>query len=364
MRTWRRADRIPRIGVVVHGPEAVDSGSAKRLISYLKGRGEVRAVLGGTMGRVAVLDAGLQELIDISSRRTPSQAIEDLQAVSDLIVVINQAKSRESGLGFGARIASKIDSLVPMLQVDCGGRFVARLAGEAELAKSIAEELGLDLLPLPQGSSISKDGDGVWRRLAGVLPGEPITINGVVIARARESTVEIGAKGGRIVEAKGAELKQHGLQKLPAIDLERAIIRSGSIRRTRALPRLGDGRGRGAVLIDHCAEDALDAAHGASVAVTVGDDTTAIAGDVLARLGVPVIGIVDGDIDCLSAETIMAKGSMLIKVMPGSDDEIGRQVRREVFSGGDRTPLEIDDLTSMIAEIAGDRLLRIWHPRA
>jgi len=363
MRPWRRADRIPRIGVVVHGPEVVDSGSVLRLINYLSGWGEVHAVLGGTMGRVAVIDAGLEELIDISSRRRPSQAIKDLRAVSDLIVVLNQAKSRESGLGFGARIASKIDALKPVVQVDCGGRFVALLAGEAELANSIAEELGLELLAPLQRCSIFKDEDGVRRRLTGVLPGELITIDGVVVARATEGSVEIRAERGRIIGAIGAELKHHGLEKLPAMDLEKAIIRSGSIRRTRARPGLVSGRGRGAVLIDHCAEDALDAAWGASVAVTVGDDTTAIAGDVLARLGIPVIGIVDGDIDWLSRETIMIKGSVLIKVQPGSDDEVGRLVKKEIFRGEDRATLEADVLARMIVDIAGDRFLHIEHPR-
>jgi len=360
MRPWRQAGRIARIGVVVHGPEVVDSSSALRLINYLKGLGDVHAVLGGTMGRVAVIDAGLEELIDISSRRKPSQAIKDLQAVSDLIVVLNQAKSRESGLGFGARIAAKIDALKPVVQVDCGGRFVALLAGEArELAHAIAEELDLEVLALPQRCSISKEGDGVRRRLTGVLPGELITVNGVVVARAIESSVEIREKGGRIIEARGAELKPHGLEKLPSIDLERAIIRSGSIRRTRARPRLGSCRGQGAVLIDHCAEEALDAARGASVAVTVGDDTTAIAGDVLARLGIPVIGIVDGDIDGLSAETLMAKGSVLVKVQPGSDDEVGRLVRKEIFGGEDRASLEADALARMIVDIAEECVLHI-----
>jgi hypothetical protein len=361
MRPWRLVDRTARIGIVVHGPEVVDTGSALRLISYLKGLGEVNAVLGGTMGRVAVMDAGLQGLIDISSRRRPSQAIKDLQAVSDLIVVLNQAKSRESGLGFGANLAAKVDSGKPVVQVDCGGRFVARLAGGEEPAQSIAAELDLELLALPQECSISKDGDDIRRHLTGVLPGELITVNGFVVAKATESSVEIRAEGGRIVEAKGARLKHHGLGKLAAIDLEKAIIRTGSIRRTRAQPRLAEGRGQGAVLIDHCAEGALDAAWGAGVAVTVGDDTTAIAGDVLARLGIPVIGIVDGDIDRLSLETLMAKGSRLIRVRPGSDDDVGRQVREEIFQGGDRADLEPDAMARLIVDLAGDRVLDIEH---
>lgn len=350
---------------MVHGPEVVDSGSALRLINYIRGWGEVDAVLGGTMGRVAVIDAGLEELIDISLRRKPSQAIEDLQAESDLVLVLNQAKSRESGLCFGAMIAAKIDASKPVVQVDCGGRFIAQLAGEAEEpARAMATELGLDLVALCQGISLSRDGDVVRRRLTGVLPDELITIDGLVIARARESSVEIRVERGRIIEVRGAELKAHGLEKLPSIDLERAIVRSGSIRRTRGRPRKVNVRGQGAVLIDHCAEDALDSARGASVAVTVGDDTTAIAGDVLARLGIPVIGIVDGDIDRLAQETLVARGSVLIKVQPGSDDEVGLIVKQKIFKGEDRAPFEADALTSLIVDLAKDRVLHLEHPGA
>lgn len=54
------------------------------------------------------------------------------------------------------------------------------------------------------------------------------------------------------------------------------------------------------------AEDAFEAAPGASLAVTVGDDTTQIAADILARLGIPVIGIVDGDLDRLAGVHLVA----------------------------------------------------------
>jgi len=42
--------------VVVHGLKIIDSGGAVSLINYLKKRASVAAVLGGTMGRVAVID--------------------------------------------------------------------------------------------------------------------------------------------------------------------------------------------------------------------------------------------------------------------------------------------------------------------
>jgi len=130
-----------------------------------------------------------------------------------------------------------------------------------------------------------------------------------VVAKALQGhTSRSRPKTERSWELRG-ELKSHGLEKLPRIDLERAIIRSGKIRRTWARPRLREQRGDGAAFIDHCAEDAFEAAKGASIVVVVGDDTTAIAADILARLGVPVVGIVDGDLDRLAEETVMLPGS-------------------------------------------------------
>ena len=78
-------DRDCRIGVVLHGPEIIDSGCALKLIEYLQRLGRVKAVLGGTMGRVALMDAGLQDTVRISPRRRPSQSIQDLEESSDII---------------------------------------------------------------------------------------------------------------------------------------------------------------------------------------------------------------------------------------------------------------------------------------
>lgn len=111
-----------KIGVVVHGPEIIDSGCALSLINYLKKRASVQAVLGGTMGRVAVIDAGLEDVIAISPRRRPSQSILDLQATSDVIFLLNLAKSRESGLIFGTMVAKAARINKPLIQIDCGGR--------------------------------------------------------------------------------------------------------------------------------------------------------------------------------------------------------------------------------------------------
>ncbi len=362
-----------KIGVVVHGPEVVDSGFALRVLNYLEKFGMVNAVLGGTMGRLAIMDAGLESIIKISPKRRPSQSIGYLQPVSDIIVLLNQAKTRETGLAFGIKVAAHAGASRPIIHIDCGGRFVAVFyeagygAGEAEeIAETAARDLGLDYLSpsLPEekdidSDSIARDGDTVKRRLTGVQPGELISINGVVVAKATEGSVEILAKKGKIIEIKGAKLKPHGLEKLSIVDLGDAIIRSGHIRRTGARPRVLECKGNGAALIDHSAEDAFEMAEGTCVAVTVGDDTTAIAGDILSRMGIPVIGIVDGDLDGLSQRTVMPKGSVIVRVEPGYDDVVGRQIKKEIFQGKNRISIRASDLPEKVMEIAGERIVQV-----
>ena len=356
---------------MLHGPEIIDSGSALRLISYLQKLGPVRAVLGGTMGRVALIDAGLQDAVQVSPRRRPSQSIRDLDAICDIIFLLNLAKSRESGLAFGIMIAQASGKGKPLIQIDCGGRFVCLLRGDGEaaiLAARLALDLGLDLLSTyPIQSICSDDESGIIRRtLSSVYPGELISVNGTVIGRAAEGQVEIKARGGRIVYIKGVAVKQHGLEKLDYVDLKRAIIRSGSIRRT-AAPQKRDAFGRigshkdvaEAAFIDHCAEEAFEAAQDAGVAVSVGDDTTAIAGDVLSRLGIIIMGIVDGDLDRLGGSTDIMPGSIIFRVLPGYEDVVGRLVMARIFKGRSRIRIAPGELAENIEAIAGIRLMEI-----
>jgi len=360
---------------VLHGPEIIDSGCALKLIRHLQRLGRVKAVLGGTMGRVALIDGGLQEAVQISPRRRPSQSIQDLEGGSDIIFLLNLAKSRESGLIFGAMVAQAAGGGSPLIQIDCGGRFVSKLRGDDEaatLADRLAFELGLDLI---RSHSISdtcrEDGKGAIKRtLNAICPGELISVNGTVIGRAVESRVEIEAERGRIVDIKGAAVKQHGLEKLDCVDLKRAVIRSGSIRRTAApgardaAERIDAHKNYVVAYIDHSAEDAFEAAFGAGVAVTVGDDTTAIAGDILSRLGIIVMGIVDGDLDCLAEDADMIQGSIIFRVEPGHDDAVGREVKDRIFQSKEKIRVTPAELAERIRAIAGSRLLQMEQVQA
>ncbi|MCZ7400462.1 MAG: DUF2117 domain-containing protein [Candidatus Methanoperedens sp.] len=52
-----------RIGIILHGPEIIDVGSAKRIIDMFSRGHDVMAKLGGTMGRTAVLIPVLKMLL-------------------------------------------------------------------------------------------------------------------------------------------------------------------------------------------------------------------------------------------------------------------------------------------------------------
>lgn len=382
MKAWNQAAKL---GVVIHGPEVVDSGAALKLINYLKRFGSVTAILGGTMGRLAIIDAGLDSVIAISPKRRPSESLRDLQATSDILILVNQAKTKETGQAFGSKVADNAKVIKPLIQIDCGGKFIAILvSGEESLSKRISKDIGFDLLNTAEfqdgkDSNISHEGNVTKRRLTGVMPGELITVNGIVIARAIDNSVEIEAKGKRILKVNGAEMKLHGIEKLPPLDLEKAIVRSGNIRRTEA--RLGktlECKGNWAVLINHNAEEAFEISKDACIAVTVGDDTTAIAGEILSRLSIPIIGIIDGDLDGLSGNisednsngvaniatyfttnTAIPKGSIIIRVEHGYDDAIGDQVKEQIFRGVDRAQIKTNELSDRIMEIAGNHMIQI-----
>lgn len=97
-----------KIGLVIHRPEVVDSGEARRVLEKLSCMGKVKAQLGGTMGKVAVLDAGLETIIDISKHQKTSACIESLFEISDLVCLLNRGKTFETGKIFGEMVASRL----------------------------------------------------------------------------------------------------------------------------------------------------------------------------------------------------------------------------------------------------------------
>lgn len=341
-----------RIGVVVHGPEIIDSGWAKRIICLLERRGEVTSLLGGTMGRTAVIDASLEDLIDITKRLKPSESIKMLSGEASEMYLLNYGKSMETGHAFGRIVMHNVGELeIPLVQIerpgDADGTVVPWTSTSKELAEIIAKDLGLDVKTPPQiEKTVRRDADRVFRKLSGVYTGELILVNGVVVGRATSRDVEIVTEAGHICEIIGGEVKEHGLEKIKEVDIESAIIKTGLLRRSKARPRVLDrknnSKGCIAVIIDHCAEESFEICKGADIAITVGDDTTDIAGDVMYRFGVPIIGITDGDLDKVVRDTHITPGSTVIRLKSGTDDIVGIRIKEEIFKGKDS--ITIDDM--------------------
>lgn len=108
------------------------------------------------------------------------------------------------------------------------------------------------------------------------------------------------------------------------------------------------------MLIDHAAERCFELARGADFAVTIGDDTTAIAGDILFRLGIPILGITDGDCDEVAEYTQILPGSLVLRLQAGKDDVVGKLLKNRYFNG--EISASIEDITALkkeILELAG-----------
>ncbi|HTX44033.1 MAG TPA: DUF2117 domain-containing protein, partial [Methanocella sp.] len=157
------------------------------------------------------------------------------------------------------------------------------------------------------------------------IPGEPLFVNGSFVGVVETPEVRAYIKDGRIVRIEGVSAKEAGLERLGRLDGD-VKFKSGYIRyKARAcdVPPVRYGKGTMAI-IDHIAFSSLESIGPETVcALTVGDDTTEVAGDILARRGVRIIGITDGDRDGVLKAPVRASGSIIFKVKGVTDDEAG-----------------------------------------
>jgi len=358
-----------RIGIVLHGPEIVDMGSAKRIIDIFRKEHEVAAKLGGTMGRTAVLDAGLEDVVDISKGLTPSETINAMKDSIDLAILLNHGKTLETGFKFGQIVASKLDPSLLFLHIespDACGRIFYYGHEVKKCAQYVRKFLRMHHehydLQVEEGSRvplhIRREGNKVIRRIAGAFEGENIRLEGIVIGEVAQTGPEIICRDSAVFELRGIKAKPHGLEKLRSrkIDLFTAKVKTGSIRRTKHKPRIKKSKieeSRTVAIIDHSAESTFELIKGASIVITVGDDTTMVAADILTRLGIPIIGITDGDLDCILPEAEVPEGSVIIRVREGFDDIVGHEVNEKLMKGKQQIVMQkSSDLPARILALA------------
>ncbi len=385
------------LGLLIHGPEVIDEGEAGEAIETLIKAGfEVEATLGGITGKTAVIDAGLQHAIDISKDMKPSEvAVYYIKRGIGFIVLVNHAKTEESGFMLGEGILrnfiAKCDAeeSFSFVQLEYSNRIIIRWlvkSGDENIFRNITGGFTAfeEREPYKLQSRCTEESNLVYREIRGVHPGEKIVVDGVIVGTtSRGDSVTLVARDGKLVNILGGTLIEHNLEKLPPLELEKELIKTASVIRRTKPKLIGDvsrkGKRKGVACLFYTVDklfpkiEERDA--DIAVAVTIGDDTTGIAGDILKRFGIPMIGITDGDADGLieGIETgaleeyakFMPHDSVIIRLKPERDDIIGERIRAEIFKGGDEIELEGDlekqfeVLKSRIQEIAKDDIIGV-----
>jgi hypothetical protein len=305
--------------MVVHGPEAFDCGDVALLQEILA---PGRTVVAGVMARTAGEESGLPVTFDGD---VPSSVIA---GTGGRVFLVNHGKTPESGRIFGEIVASRLPPGRPLIQLECSSRTVYLWNGDdrdREYARVLAGETGFSLAEAIPGPT----GTGTEREIRGCIPGEAVLVEGIVIGTATAEKVVLRSGPGGIQVVSGLRPKAHGLEKLARlglVQLPRAWCKSGPVRK--APPRKGGAApaaGR-IVVIDHCGHDLYRSITPDTCGVlAIGDDTTAVCGHICAHRGIPVFGVVDGDLDGL-LETGFPPGSLVAEVREGRDDDIGREL--------------------------------------
>jgi len=194
----------------------------------------------------------------------------------------------------------------------------------------------------------------VYRRMTTAALGDFMLINGIMAGRATGPEIVIVCKDGHIVEIQGADVKEHGIEKLDrfgGVNLKTVKLASTqTLRRMEHTPRIQKTKGCGVVFIDHAGMHVYDLAHEVEGVVTVGDDTTAVVGDILYRFQIPVIGIVDGDTDMILQKVNSTSGSVRLTVQ--EDDHFGLKVFETVFQGRQRINAGFEQVRDRIIDLA------------
>ncbi|MBE6493403.1 MAG: DUF2117 domain-containing protein [Methanosphaera stadtmanae] len=356
--------RYHKIGVIVHGPGIVDTGYAKKIIDLLKNYGDVTCRLGGTMGRTAVIDANLENIINIEDKLLPSQSVKLLSQTNDVLFLLNYGKSVITGHTFGYKVFNNAGGNLNLVQIERPGEDDGTIIQwnnqtDSYLIKSISESLKLSITTSTEATDLvhnltgfNKDNSRVTRKVAGVSPGENIMLNGMVIGRATSDDLTIISEDNSITEMIGGQIKYHGLEKLGKVDLSKAIIKTGLLRKSDNIkPRQINHKSSDdltAVYLSHAAEDIYQFRN-CDILVSVGDDTTLLSSDILYRFNVPIIGITDGDLDKVVLKGFKLDDSLIIQVKSGYDDIIGNKIHEKLFNN--QTYLSITSIDEFKQEI-------------
>jgi len=331
--------------MVIHGPEAFDSGDVARAVARLR---PSRIIVSGIMGRTAAEESGIPcEFITVP----PSLVLRHLSE-EERPYLLNHAKTPDSARIFGAIVAARTGD--PLIQVEgCDASVIAWDGAEPARAAKIAAALEYTLECASSGTPVPA---GTIRPIRGCIPGEPVFVNGIIIGTATASSAVIGFCDGRVTAIEGITLKAHGVEKLMRQglpDLRAAWCKSGGVRNAGPIAaQRAITRGE-ITVIDHAGCDLYKHLSKSTCGVlSIGDDTTAVCGHICSHRGIPVFGVTDGDADGIISPSY-CEGSVVIHVTSGRDDELGREIAAGIPEG----PHQWDEWVQDVIDRFEDRIL-------
>ncbi|HUY01628.1 MAG TPA: DUF2117 domain-containing protein [Candidatus Deferrimicrobium sp.] len=379
-------DTLPelRIGIIIHSPEVTELGITKDFLTRVETvKMNYQAVLGGIMGRLAILDAILEEKVFIDHPYKPSEALDYLIIRNvDLIILMNQASTRESGIEFGRQVVENSNLLkffktLPLIQIDRlrdEDRFMIKWQHQCRLIEQwLQKNYKLEeISPPPAQESLKVAGDKVTRILRAIQINDKLLVNGVVIGAVTSDKVEVIAESGRITDLKGAEKNSHGIEKLGLVDLTAARITT--LKSLRRVHKSKKRKVSSPKIKSHIAmltwrgEQVYRHADKIDCLVSIGDDTTFVSTEILSRFSCPIIGIIDGDADgILYTETSLAQleeiappNSLFIQVQPEQDDVVGQLIEKILFKNRIKIKYStLEELKRKILAIAKEYLVEL-----
>jgi len=369
------------LGVVLHSPEVTELGITAKFLNTLDDAGfRYHAILGGVMGRLAILDAKLETKVFINHPYKPSDAIDYLiKRNVDLIILLNQAINKESGITFGLQVVENSSLLpffkLPIIQLDrihTKDAFLINWTIDHPQFQIWLEHhfQVTPISPPPPKETLRKNGDFITRILRAVQRDDKILINGVVIGEVNADMVEITTKSNRFYELRGGRLIEHGIQKLGLVDLTTARITTlKSLRRVppSSIRILKSSKKKGNIaMLTWRGEQVYYHADKIDCLVSIGDDTTFVSTDILSRFSKPIIGIIDGDSEGIlyynltleQLAELAPPNSLFLQVRPETDDKVGRLIQRDIFKK--QVKIRYSNLTLLkqkILKLAADYLL-------
>ncbi|NVM02073.1 MAG: DUF2117 domain-containing protein, partial [Candidatus Helarchaeota archaeon] len=177
-----------KIGLVVHGPEVVDSGGCSHILNMFQNH-SIIAKLGGIMGKTAIIDAKLEEIIDIKESKRPSEQIDELFSENfDLLIILNHGKTLETGIAFGGALISnseRFSNTIPVIQIERpmeeDGVILAWNESGRKILNNIKEIIRIPIFSIPVKipQRFKTESGKNFRILIGVKPNEKIFLNNV-----------------------------------------------------------------------------------------------------------------------------------------------------------------------------------------